>query len=1058
MAKNNGKKHKTKTGAKPPGSGAPLVSTVAIGSSAGGVGALQTLFQHMPTNLGVAFVVVAHLEPTYRSELVPILQRRTSMAVYQVNAKTPLKPNCVYVIPPDRRLVISDGDISSLPFEEPRGQRAPIDLFFRSLAEQHGDGFAIVLTGAGADGVVGIKAIKEAGGVILVQDPKDAEYGSMPRSAIATGVADVVAPLAELPAKLAELVGHKNRIQAQQFGDDEDSSLRRILTFLRARTGHDFSQYKRPTIMRRISRRMQLNRLDRMEDYAAFLRENAEEIPALFSDLLISVTTFFRDSAAFESLAERVIPQFFDETRDGEPIRIWVTGCATGEEAYSIAILLLEEAARREFRPEIQIFATDLDNGALAAAREGRYPTAIEADVSEERLRRFFSREGDHYRVRKEIRDIVVFAMHSMLKDPPFSRLDLVSCRNLLIYLERELQNQLLSTLRYALKSDCYLFLGSAETADSAQGLFRAIDREHRIYQAAPQGERNVPMLPRMSLAPIVDVTALRAGPPIAGPQVPAATHREALEAAAPPSILVDEEHRILHLSETAGRFLAPSAGPLSTAVTQLARPELRLDIRSGLHRALERSEVSLSLPIPVQFNGAAHRVFVQVRPAPPSTDNRPRALVLFFEGGLADAIVNQDLAGEQNSALLAQMQEELQLTRDRLRASPEEYEAANEELRAANEELQSINEEYRSTAEELETSKEELQSMNEELQTLNSELKMKLEGVSRAHSDLQNLMAATEVGTLFLDTGLRIKRFTPSIADLFNVTPGDEGRPITDFTHRLRYAELEGDSRAVLKNLTPVEREVESVEGRWFLTRIRPYRTVDDRIDGVVATFVDVTERKASEHRLRLLTAELDHRVKNVLARVLALTQISQAATDDSEEAIQTLVQRIRSMAKTHSLLSQTLWSGARLDELCSIELEPYRTRGNISVHGPAVMLNPDAAQAITMVVHELTTNAAKYGALSAAKGRVEIEIATRRDGDNEMLVLNWRESGGPPVKPPEKTGYGTSVIRGSLTHELQAKVDLRFKETGVECEIVAPMAAVKARAMPANGGEAKA
>lgn len=1049
MAKNDGKKPKSKSEQRggSGGGNAVQISTVAIGSSAGGVAALQSLFQTMPTDLGVAFVVIAHLEPTHPSELVPILQRRTSMPVHQVDKRMPLQANCVYVIAPDRRLVITNGDIASMPFDEPRGQRAPIDLFFRSLAEQHGDGFGIVLTGAGSDGVVGIKAIKEAGGLILVQDPKDAEYSSMPRNAIATGVADVVAPVAELPARLAELARQKSRIVVHTADGDEDVSLRRILAFLRARTGHDFSQYKRPTIMRRLARRMQLNRQDSLEAYAAFLRENAEEIPALFSDLLISVTTFFRDASAFESLAERVIPRFFDEDRDGDPIRIWVTGCATGEEAYSIAILLLEEAARRDFRPEIQIFATDLDSGALAAAREGRYPTAIEADVSEDRLRRFFLREGDHYRVRKEIRDLVVFAAHSMLKDPPFSRLDLVSCRNLLIYLERDLQNQLLNTLRYALKGDCFLFLGTAETADGAQGVFRAIDREHRIYQALPQADRSVPMLPRMMVPTPINMppSKLSAAAPS---QAHTGTHREALEAAAPPSILVDEEQRILHLSETAGRYLAPSAGPLSTSVTQMARPELRLDIRSGLHRALERGEISLSLPIRVQFNGSAHRVFVQVKPAPASDDGRRRALVMFFEGGSMDPLAAGTERGTQDDAMMSQLQEELQLTRDRLRASREEYEAANEELRAANEELQSINEEYRSTAEELETSKEELQSMNEELQTLNSELKMKLEGVTRAHSDLQNLMAATEVGTLFLDTGLRIKRFTPSIADLFSVTPGDEGRSITDFTHRLCYSDLEKDSQAVLKNLTSIEREVESADGRWFLTRIRPYRTVDDRIDGVVATFVDVTDRKASEHRLQVLTAELDHRVKNVLARVLALTKISEADGIASEEAMQTLIQRIHSMAKTHSLLSQGQWSGVRLDELCAIELEPYRSGGNISIHGAAIVLNPDAAQAITMVLHELTTNAAKYGALSAPKGRVEIEISKRQDpGAEEMLDLQWRESGGPHVSSPARMGYGAKVIQDSLSHELGAKVDLSFLDGGVEFRLVVPMERIRPR-----------
>ena len=1041
-AKDGGKKRaaKTSSATKPPKD--PACPTVAIGSSAGGVRALQALFDDIPPDLQVAFVVVSHLEPTHPSELVAILQRHTKMPVHQVEDREALKPNCVYVIAPDRRLQINEGEIASLPFDEPRGMRAPIDIFFRSLAEQHGDGFAIVLSGAGSDGVVGIKAIKEAGGVVLVQDPKEAEYSSMPRSAVATGLADVVAPVKDIPAILTDLVRHKYRIQEHQVADDAENALRRILAFIRARTGHDFSQYKRPTIMRRLTRRMQLNRMDRIEDYAIFLRENAEEIQALFADLLISVTTFFRDAPAFEALSERVIPRLFDEEREGDPIRLWAPGCATGEEAYSLAILVLEEATRRDHRPEIQIFATDLDPGALATAREGRFPTAIEADVSEDRLRRFFMREGDHYRVRKEVRDLVVFAAHSMLKDPPFSRLDLVSCRNLLIYLERDLQTQVLGTLRYSLKPDGYLFLGSAETADGATGLFRAVDREHRIYQAIPETERTVPMLPRVMMAPRIDLTPPRGiNAPAAPSHSHTAAHREALETSAPPSILVDEEGKILHLSETAGRYLAPSGGPLSTSLAHLARSELRLDIRAGMHRALEKGESSLSLAVPVQFNGNAHRVFVQVKPAASAEDGRPRALVMFFEGGQVDPATGAG-EGTLDQDLLAQTQEELQLTRDRLRASREEYEAANEELRAANEELQSINEEYRSTAEELETSKEELQSMNEELQTLNSELKMKLEGVSRAHSDLQNLMGATEVGTLFLDANLRIKRFTPPIADLFSVTPSDEGRSITDFTHRLSYPNLEGDARTVLKDLAPIEREVESQIGRWFLTRLRPYRTLDDRIDGVVVTFVDVTDRRNSERRLQVLSDELDHRVKNVLARVLAMVHLSKTDSIPPAEALTAFENRIRAMSRTHDLLSKAHWAGVGLEEICEAELGPYRARANCSITGPHIKLSPEAAQTFTIVVHELATNAAKHGALSSSKGKVDMRIA---DGDGSLSMI-WQESGGPTVTAPQQKSYGLTIIQNAIAREFNGNVDLTFHADGVRCDITVPLENVSA------------
>jgi two-component system CheB/CheR fusion protein len=553
-------------------------------------------------------------------------------------------------------------------------------------------------------------------------------------------------------------------------------------------------------------------------------------------------------------------------------------------------------------------------------------------------------------------------------------------------------------------------------------------------------------MLPRLLTTPNVDMAPLKGQQTQAAVHGYGAAHREALESNAPPSILVDEEQKILHLSESAGRYLAPSGGPLSTSLAHLARPELRLDIRSGLHRALERGETSLSLPIPVQFNGAPHRVFVQVRPATPSEDGRPRAIVFFLEGGTMDAAPER-AEGSLDHDLLTQMQQELQLTRDRLRASREEFEAANEELRAANEELQSINEEYRSTAEELETSKEELQSMNEELQTLNSELKMKLEGVSRAHSDLQNLMAATEVGTLFLDTGLRINRFTPSLADLFSVTPSDEGRPITDFTHRLKYTSLEADARAVLKDLAPIEREVESEPGRWFLMRLRPYRTLDDRIDGVVATFVDVTERKLSEQRLQTLTAELDHRVKNVLARVLALARITRAGGRPAERSLEVFEKRIQSMAQTHELLSHGKWSGARLERICEVELAPYRTGDNISISGPSIMLNPDGAQAVTLVLHELTTNAAKHGALTTPKGKVSIAISSSGD----TLSLLWQESGGPKVSPPAQLSYGANVIKNLVKHELGGNAELEFNAAGVRCRIKLPLSKVQATAPPA-------
>jgi two-component system CheB/CheR fusion protein len=834
--------------------GQPRVPVVAIGASAGGIKALQQFFDRIPNDTGACFVVIVHLAPDYESHLAEIIGTRSTMPAATVEGGAELQPNHIFVIPPNRQLQITDHEITTFEFKEARGRRAPIDFFFRSFAEQRGDGFAVILTGAGTVGSVGAKAVKEGGGIVLVQDPLDAEYGSMPRSAIAMGIADIVLPIPQLADQLVTLIREKMHMHEQAEDEAEDDFLKRILGLLRARTGHDFSHYKRSTVMRRIARRMQLARKETLAEYFEYARTDTEEAQALFSDLLISVTTFFRDPAAFDRLAVEVIPRLFEDKDASSTVRVWCAGCATGEEAYSIAMLLFEEAARRELPAELQIFATDLDIVALSTAREGCYPTAIEADVSEARLRRFFVREGQSYRVKRELRDAVVLATHSLVKDVPFSRLDLVSCRNLLIYLDRNLQQQVISTLNYALLPGGYLFLGASESADNPPGLFRSIHSDARIYKSIERTSDRLVLLPRVTSAPRF-LDRPKPLPKTTLTHSEATQHRQVLEELAPPSILVDEGHHIIHLSETAGRYLLHPAGTPTTEVTELVRPELRIDLRAALYRALEQGQSSLSLPISVQFNGTSERVYVQVKSVT-ARDHTRTALVIFIEGSPIEKPASGESVtadeGQSFNIAIQQLHDELNATRARLKASHEEEEAANEELRAANEELQSINEEYRSTAEELETSKEELQSFNEELQTLNHELKAKLESISRAHNDLQNLMAATDVGTLFLDNRLQIKRFTPGVAEIFNITAGDEGRSITDFTHRLDYDGLPADSEEILRTLIPIEREVHSQNGSWFLMRLRPYRTVEDKIEGVVVTFVDVTQRREAEEALR--------------------------------------------------------------------------------------------------------------------------------------------------------------------------------------------------------------
>ncbi|MBS0234813.1 MAG: PAS domain-containing protein [Proteobacteria bacterium] len=1012
-----------------------LVPVAGIGASAGGIVALQAFFKALPPETGAAYVVILHLDPEHQSELSRILSLCTSMPVREVGDATTIAANNVYVIPPNRRLLISAEQISTAPFDEPRGQRAPVDQFFRSLAKQHGDGFAIIMSGAGSDGSNGVKDIKENGGLVLVQDPAEAAFPSMPRAAIASGVADLVLPVRDIASRMTELVRKKEQLQAEQIAGNNDDALRRILGFLRLKTGHDFSNYKRPTVIRRLARRMQVTRTDNLEDYAAHLRAEPEEIQALFADLLISVTSFFRDPPAFEYLAEFIIPKLFANRDPDSVMRIWVPGCATGEEVFSLGILILEEAARQEVKPEIQLFASDLDSTALATAREACYPLSIKSDVSEQRLQRFFTREGEHYRIKREVRDLVVFAAHSLLRDPPFSHIDLISCRNLLIYLDRDLQQQVASTFHYALRPGGYLFLGSSETIDG-NTLFRVVDRDARVYQALERPRDKLPPLPRIVTGPTIPEPPLRPAlrrPPNSSDM---SMHRQALEEAAPPSMLVDEAHQVVTLSETAGRFLLHSGGPITSEAPDIVRPELRLDLRAGLHRAFEQNQSTLTIPIPVRFNGDVHNVGLQVRPV--LRENQTKAaLVLFLEGGPAERTLDTNLTDDAaSSTVVTQLREELLATREHLRASRDQYEAVTEELRASNEELQSMNEEYRSTSEELETSKEELQSINEELQTLNNELKMKLESVSRAHNDLQNLMAATDLATLFLDPEMRINRFTPRLAQIFNVVAGDEGRPISDFTHRLKYDDLTRDAKRVLADLTAIEKTIESTDQRWFLLRIRPYRTLDDRIEGVVVTFVDITEQRRMEERWqarqRLLLSELSHRFKNIYAVVQAIAEQSLRDSGASSEARDSLNSRLRALAISHDLLVQNDWQTVGLEKLISGQLAGMTDR--IQLSGPAVEIPGELATPLGLALHELETNAAKYGALSTKEGNVELSWAKSEKNGKPFLQLVWRESGGPKVAKPTKRGFGSSLLERGLP---KAEVSRDFRPTGLICTI---------------------
>lgn len=836
---------------------------VGIGASAGGIKALREFFSLMPSDSGMAFVVILHLSQTHESNLAEILQRETAMKVEQVQQSVKIEPDHVYVIPPAKHLEMIDGMISLKEPERIRGKRVPIDRFFRTLAESfERKAVCIVLSGTGTDGTLGLKHIKERNGFAIVQDPQDAEYDGMLRSAIETKLADVVLPVAAMPSKLLLVRDSTKRLRLADNRENEVSKeiknielLRDILSVLRVRTGHDFSNYKRPTLIRRIARHLQIHEIDDLADYLEILREKSDEVLFLLKNLLINVTNFFRDKEAFDILEKQVVPKLFEGKTSADQIRVWVAGCASGEEAYSIAILLQEYAAKISDPPRIQVFASDVDDEAIAEAREGRYTEAIVADVSPERLRQFFTREedGSGYRIRKSIREMILFAPHNILRDPPFSKLDLVSCRNVLIYLNRETQEKVLQVFHFALRENAFLFLGSSESAESMPPQFTAVNKKFRIYQSRPASAAWTSLLQM----PMQGAWTVRI------PELPAETrrnlqsygelHHRLIEQYAPPSILINEEDEILHLSESAGQFLRFVGGEPTNNLLKVIQPALLSDVRAAIFAARQDGKTIEAKNIRIYAEDKNRFINLTVRPV-----KMPEAfaLVIFEEveaDSLSDESVQAVVAGDAAMEnIFQQMEHELQSTKDRLRITVEQYETSVEEHRASNEELQAMNEELRSASEELETGKEELQSVNEELTTVNHELKDKIDEIGRANSDLQNLMRSTEIATIFLDRDLYIKRFTPRAQEIFNVILSDVGRPLAHLTHQLLPDDFATDAAHVLQTLQSSEREVRSLDNRYFIARFLPYRTLDDKIDGVVLTFIDITARKKAEDALR--------------------------------------------------------------------------------------------------------------------------------------------------------------------------------------------------------------
>ncbi|HET8726779.1 MAG TPA: chemotaxis protein CheB [Alphaproteobacteria bacterium] len=852
----------------PPDTPCPVIG---IGASAGGIEALQRFFPAVEPDCGMSFVVVQHLSPEHKSILADLIARASRLPVTQIKDETKVEPNHVYVIPPNASLTLADGRLHLAKPTVSHRHRTPIDGFLASLAEAQGENAAcVILSGTGSDGTLGLRAIKQRGGLTIAQ--AEAEYDGMMRSAVATGLVDLVLRAEEMPAKLAEHFGHLAKMGERKGPDgvaqETTDYLAQICALLRTRTGHDFSDYKDKTVARRVQRRMHVLQIDEVPTFVERLRKDPREADLLFQDLLIGVTNFFRDREAFEALERQVIPKLFEGKGPDDTVRVWVPGCSTGEEAYSIAILLREHMPRVEGAPKLQIFATDIDENALETARIGRYPATIAHDMSPKRLTRYFLREDGTYRIASELRESCLFSLHNLLRDPPFSRLDLISCRNLLIYLNADLQNRVIPLLHYALRGDGYLFLGSSENVTRHSRLFANVDKANRIFQRRPQEARRLPEFP---------LTAARASPPRPGRSVPVIpperslqdlAERQILDRYAPAYVVVTAAGEVLHTSGRTGKYLELPAGTPDINLFGMARSGLRMDLRSAVHKAASTGQATIRNGITIGTNGGRQTLNLIVQPLRTGDLEDALFLVAFQDvGGVwAESELESAESATDVEGATRHLEAELQATKERLQTTTEELESSNEELKSANEELSSMNEELQSANEELETSKEELQSINEELQTVNTELNARVEELSRANSDISNLLESTQIATVFLDRDLHVMSFTPAAKDLFRLVESDEGRPLSHVRPRFSLETLQDDAERVLRTLGTIERQVDATDsGARYAMRILPYRTAEDVIAGVVITFTDITKVTEAEARISALSHDLRNRVADL-------------------------------------------------------------------------------------------------------------------------------------------------------------------------------------------------
>ncbi|MBE0537218.1 MAG: PAS domain-containing protein [Phycisphaerae bacterium] len=844
--------------AKETGKHERALPVVGIGASAGGLEAIQGLVSNLPADPGIAFVIIQHLPPEHKSVMGSILERHCKIEIRDIDDGEKIKPNCIYLNRPKYNIDILNGAFQLTKAPRTAATNLPIDHFFRSLADDRAEkSIGIILSGTASDGTLGLKAIKAAGGMIMVQDPEQAKYAGMPQSAIETGLVDFVIPVEKMAETLLKYTRHPYiRAEEQRLPAEKlEAWFQKIFILIRRTAGHDFSHYKRSTIRRRIERRMAVHQIENIADYHRYLQENAAEAETLFKDLLITVTSFFRDPEAYEALQEKALIPLIQGKRHDEAVRVWVPGCATGEEAYSLAILLLETMDKLDKHAAIQIFATDIDPDTIDTARKGDYPETIAADVSPQRLERYFTKNDGRYTIKKRIREMIVFAAQNLIKDSPFSRLDLVSCRNLLIYMDADLQKKIIPLFHYTLNPDGFLFLGTAESIGEHSDYFTALDNKWRIFKRRPTPSDRQHVYPPAAFQEL-DIERVRPGPEPARQQpqsdVRHVAERTILDDYGWPCVFVNSRFDIVYFHGNTEAFLRLPAGEPNLNVLKLARSDLKVKLNTALHRAKKENAPVTTEHVKVCHNDDTVVFDLVVRPVPAQDAAEGLLMVIFRTPATprpAEALDKERPAdADTENPYVVTLEHELQSTREYLETTVEELETSNEELRSSNEELQSTNEELQSTNEELETSREELQSTNEELETVNAELRNKVNQLADTNNDLSNLLASTSIATIFLDNDLRVKRFTPAIRDMFNLITADVGRPITDIAHRFRYEGFYDDAQHVLKHLGTIEKEIRTKDGRWYQMRIMPYRTLENNIDGVCVTFSDVETQKNAE------------------------------------------------------------------------------------------------------------------------------------------------------------------------------------------------------------------